>query len=137
MKNSRQEADRWFNQAVFDLDEAKGSLERKSFAYACFFAEQAAQKFVKSFLIARGERFVPLHSIRDLLSKAAGYDPSLESLVLDGQKLDRYYLITRYPDALPSPNIPYKSYGREEAAEALGITERIEKAIISANKNPH
>jgi len=111
------------------LSEAKGSLGRGSYAYTCFFAEQAAQKFLKGFLISRGERFVPLHSIKELLSKAAQYESKFNRLTAEGQKLDRYYLITRYPDALPSPNTPYESYDKQEAREVLEITEKIEKAV--------
>jgi len=130
MKNPKEEAERWFAQADFDLKEAETCLVRRSFAYACFFSEQSAQKFIKGFLILNGERFVPLHSIKELLEKASTYEKSLKKYIQEGQKLDRYYLITRYPDALPTPSVPFESYGIIEAKEAVEIAQKIKKAIM-------
>lgn len=130
MKNRKLEAERWFTQADFDLKEAETCLVRRSFAYACFFAEQSAQKFIKGFLILSGERFVPLHSIRELLEKASTYEKGLKKYIQEGQKLDRYYLITRYPDALPTPSVPCESYGVVEAKEAVEIAHKIKKVIV-------
>lgn len=125
MKNLQQEAKRWYRQAEYDLIEANASQKRGSFAYACFFAEQAAQKFLKSYLILNGHRFIPIHSIGELLEKAAQIEYKFTKLIDDGKRLDRYYLITRYPDALPSPAIPYESYGQKEAREAVKIAKKI------------
>jgi HEPN domain-containing protein len=125
MKNSKEESRRWLRQAQYDLEEAKASLKRESFSYTCFFAEQAAQKAIKGFLISRGERFVPLHSIGDLLEKAAEFENIFNGHVESGRILDRYYLITRYPDALPSPAVPYEVYSEAEAKEAVAIAEGI------------
>lgn len=134
MKDSKSQALRWLRQAEYDLKEAEKCLADKSFSYACFFAEQAAQKFLKGFLIAKGERFVNIHAIGELLKAAANFDGILMELLQLGQKLDRYYLSSRYPDALPDPAIPAESYGPDEAREALEISRKIFSAVTRSLK---
>lgn len=125
MKNPRENALRWLRQAEFDLKEAERALKEKSFAYAAFFAEQSAQKSVKSFLFYKGERFITIHSVGKLLKEAAIREDSFKLLMESGQKLDRHYLASRYPDALPEPAIPAESYTENEAMEAILIAEKI------------
>ena len=125
MKDSKSQASRWLRQAEYDLKEAEKCLSGKSFSYACFFAEQAAQKSLKGYLIAQGARFVNIHAIGELLKEAAKNDSKFSTLIPSGQKLDRYYLSSRYPDALPDPAIPAESYGEDEAQEAVDIAKKI------------
>lgn len=128
MKDSQAQATRWRKQAEYDLQQAERCLSDNSFAYGCFFAEQAAQKLLKGYLIGQGERFVNIHSVGALLKEAGTLDAKFIGLLAAGQKLDRYYLSSRYPDALPDPAIPAESYSREDAAEAVGIARQIEAA---------
>lgn len=125
MKNPKENSLRWLRQAKFDLEEAKRTLDSKSFAYAAFFAEQSAQKSVKAFLIYGGKRFITTHSVGELLKEAALLESSFAPLVESGQKLDRHYLASRYPDALPEPAIPAESYVEDEAKDAIAIAEKI------------
>ncbi len=125
MKNPKQEAQRWLKQSEYDLGEAKRSLEHKSYSYACFFAEQSAQKSLKALLISHGERFITIHSIAELIKEATKFNESLSALMEEGKKLDRYYLSSRYPDALPEPAIPFESYTSDEAQEAVAIAKKI------------
>jgi HEPN domain-containing protein len=64
MKPSRDAAQRWLRQAEHDLRIARGHHERADYSDACFMAEQAAQKALKAFLIWKGQRSVPLHSVQ-------------------------------------------------------------------------
>lgn len=129
MKDNKLQATRWLKQAEYDLKEAERCLKDESFSYACFFAEQSAQKVLKSFLIAQGKRQVNIHAIGELLKEAAKFDKSFNDLVSLGQRLDRYYLASRYPDALPDPAIPAESYGPDEGREAVEIARRILSAV--------
>lgn len=61
MKRSREESQRWFKQSEYDFEAARRNFEQKIYSYACFIAEQAAQKALKSFLILKGERYVWEH----------------------------------------------------------------------------
>lgn len=126
MKDSPAQSHRWLKQAEYDLKEAEKCLAGKSFSYACFFAEQAAQKSLKGYLIGQGWRFVNIHSVGESLKEAAKLEEDkFETLISLGQKLDRYYLASRYPDALPDPAIPAESYGPDEGREAVEIAKKI------------
>ena len=125
MKNSVSNARRWVKQAEFDLRQAKKSLEDSSFAYAAFFAEQSAQKSLKGFLFARGARAVVIHSIAELAREAGVYEPVFLDCIERGAKLDRHYIASRYPDALPEPAVPFESYAKDEAQEAIRVAEEI------------
>ena len=130
MKDSRSQALRWQKQAKYDLKEAEKCLADGSFSYACFFAEQAAQKSLKGYLMGRGWRFVNIHSVGELLKEATKLEKSkFEALIALGQRLDRYYLSSRYPDALPDPAIPAESYGPDEGREAVEIAKKILSAV--------
>ena len=61
MKRSREESQRWFKQSEYDFEAARRNFEQKIYSYACFIAEQAAQKALKSFLILKGERYIWEH----------------------------------------------------------------------------
>ena len=126
MKNAKQEAIRWLEQAEHDLDAAKKNLEiLKFYSDACFLAEQAAQKALKAFLYFKGKRYVPIHSVGALVETILEYDKEFESLINYGRKLDQYYIPTRYPDALAPPAVPFETYTREQAEEALKYAEEI------------
>ena len=125
MKNPTHNGMRWLRQAKYDLDLAEKLLQDGNFAYACFFAEQSSQKSLKAFLIWRGERFVPMHSVAELAKLAASLDQAFALLIDNAKRLDRYYLSSRYPDALPEPAIPAESYTRAEAQDAVVIAREI------------
>ena len=125
MKNSLANAVRWLRQAEYDLAQANRLLDDGVYSYAAFFAEQSAQKSLKAFLIGRGARFVAIHSVGELAKEAAALDGKFSPLIDPGKRLDRHYLISRYPDALPEPAIPAEAYVREDAVEAVAAAKAI------------
>lgn len=127
MKNPKLNAYRWLRQSEYDLKQARKNLEDKSYAYACFFAEQSAQKALKAILYLNGARFINLHSIKELLKEVSIKHGEFKELVDDGAKLDQYYLSARYPDAVPEPAIPAELLVWDQAREAIEIAEKIYK----------
>lgn len=126
MKNIKAEAMRWLEQAEHDLDAAKKNLEiLKFYSDTCFLAEQAAQKALKAFLYFKGKRYVLIHSVAALVEAILEYDKEFEPLIKYGRKLDQYYIPTRYPDALAPPAIPFETYAKEQAEEALKYAQEI------------
>jgi len=125
MKNPKANALRWFRQAEYDLDQGLDRLERSVFSYAAFFAEQSAQKSLKAFLIFKGKRVVAIHSVGELAKQAAAMDAAFIPILDEAKRLDRHYLASRYPDALPDPAIPAESYVRAEAEEAIRTAQAI------------
>lgn len=125
MKNSRAEGARWLDQARHDLEVARDHLDRERFSDACFMAEQAAQKALKSALLAAGERFVLEHSVARLAEACAARDAAFGVLIDPGKVLDQYYIPTRYPDALAPPAVPYRTYTQAQAREAVGLAASV------------
>lgn len=129
MKQNKIEAKRWLKQAKHDLLVAKKNLENKFFSDACYSAEQAAQKALKGYLYFQGARFVWEHSVAQLVKRVATYKRSFQKLQELGKILDQYYIPTRYPDALAPPAVPFESYNKKEAAEAIEIAKSILKMV--------
>ncbi len=50
--------------------------------------------------------------------------------------LDRYYLTTRYPDALPFPAVPYEAFSASDSAQALAAAARILEAARKGIGSP-
>lgn len=126
--NNTREALRWLQTAEQDLRAARWNLDGEFYNTACFQAQQAAEKSLKSFLLAQGERHVRGHSAVELLRRCMTYDRRFEALLADCRVLDRHYLPTRYPDALPDAT-PYDVFGMEDAADAISRAERILQAV--------
>ncbi len=127
VKEALETARRWLAQAEHNLTMARVLLESDFWGGACFHAEQTAQLALKAFLYARGRRNITIHSVLELARQCAGEDGDFSPLVEYGGALDRYYLSTRYPDALPAPAVPFESFTDREARQALGYaTEMVE-----------
>jgi len=125
MKLNKEVALRWFDQAQHDLEVAKSNSDSRFYSDACFMAEQAAQKGLKAFVIYHERRYVWEHSVQELARISSRYDKEFEAVIEAGMILDRYYIPTRYPDALAQPAVPYKSYIAKDASEATSLAEKI------------
>jgi HEPN domain-containing protein len=91
----------WMAQAKSDLQHARHSIAAGDHDWACFAAQQAAEKAVKALHTHRGA-IAWGHSVLDLLEALEGLE-DLEPAVLDAaRRLDRYYIAPRYPDAPPA-----------------------------------
>jgi HEPN domain-containing protein len=125
MKPDRETARRWLRQAEHDLRIARGHQERGDYSDACFMAEQAAQKALKGFLMAQGQRSVPIHSVAQLAERCGQFDADFAVHVTSGRLLDQYYIPTRYPDALAPPAVPFESYTQEQGERAVTAVQTI------------
>ena len=114
----------WLEEANWDLENAKILFKNNRFNTVVFHCQQAAEKAVKA-LLYHNKINGWGHSIHSLLEKYKElknkkYD-NIERLALS---LDKHYITTRYPDALP--NIaPHKAYNRQEAEIALSQAKHI------------
>ncbi len=131
MKNPQRNAERWLRQAEYDLAQAERALREDVFSYAAFFAEQAAQKGLKAVLLSRGRRLITTHSVGELAKQAAALEPRFGAVIEAASRLDRHYLTSRYPDALPEPAIPAEAYLRQDAEEAVASAVSILEAARS------
>jgi HEPN domain-containing protein len=111
----------WFAQAERDLEQAKSSKKEGRHEWACFAAQQSAEKAVKSLhlflkqeawghVIARLLSELPLSVSEDLIDKAK---------VLDG-----FYIPTRYANGHPEGS-PFQHYGKIQSSEAIRYASEI------------
>jgi HEPN domain-containing protein len=104
----------WFRQAELDVDAAATVLGGDHPEWACFIAQQAAEKAVKALHEAEGTEAWG-HSVAGLVDGV----PDVPDRVSSAAKaLDKHYIPARYPSAHPA-GAPGDSYTRAEAERAL------------------
>lgn len=118
-RGNMEEATRWLRQAECDLAAAQVSMQGTRYDWACFQAQQAAEKAIKSLLYAAGYRKILTHSVYELLlesQKRANCMPCLEQ---EAKLLDNVYITSRYPNGLAGSMIPSEYYTKEDADRCL------------------
>jgi HEPN domain-containing protein len=105
-------------QAERDLEEAEWSLKGEFYEWACFIAQQAAEKAVKA--VYQAHHAVAWgHSVSKLLvSLPEGLRPE-EALVECAIRLDRFYILPRHPNGFDvgSPKDYFTYHDAEKAIE--------------------
>ncbi len=125
-----EEARRWLAQAKRDLKAARDSAKDENYEWACFQAQQAAEKAVKALLYAYGASAWG-RSVVELLEKVKRIRSILipEELYRAARELDRHYIPTRYPNAFPS-GYPGMYYDKHTADKAIEEAEKILTWVI-------
>jgi len=115
----------WMNQAEGDLLHARSDMQGAYYDWACFSAQQAAEKGVKAVFQKMGAEAWG-HSVADLLGELAARHTVPERLREAGLELDKVYIPARYPNAHPS-GAPRTRYTRSEAERLIGYADEILK----------
>mgnify|MGYP006308297029 FL=1 len=121
----RKEAKRWLQQARSDLEASKDSRAAGHYEWACFQAQQAAEKGIKAIWFHHA--YDPWgHSLIKLLRDFpdAEVRERLEDLADSAKLLDKLYIPTRYPNGLPDAT-PGEVYTRSEAETASETAKTI------------
>lgn len=114
----------WMRQAEADLELARHATKGGRHEWACFAAQQGAEKAVKAVHLARGQEAWG-HSVTELLEALAAQVPALDAALLDrGRALDKLYIPTRYPNGLPA-GAPADYFTPSEAERAISDAEVI------------
>ncbi len=111
------------DQAQGDLEHAKHDLQSGFYDWACFSAQQAAEKAAKAVFQKLGTE-VWGHSVADILEKLHQFHPVPQHLIDLALELDKAYIPTRYPNAHPSGS-PRRRYTKAEAERLVGYAEQI------------
>jgi HEPN domain-containing protein len=129
----REEADRWLGFAREDLRMAELALQAAIFNQTCFHSQQCAEKALKALITLQGTAPPRTHRLVDILSLL---DSALfADTAMDIQLLDRFYIPTRYPDALPGV-LPEGLPIRRDAEQALATARQVlETAETFARSN--
>lgn len=128
MNSSLREGRRWLSQATFDLKVARWLLRGEFWWEVCFKCQQIGEKALKAYLYAQGKRAVLGHSLLELGRECGQFDADFRELGSTYRRLDRYYIITRYPNGLPGL-IPAEYFEQGDAREAVALAEQIVKLV--------
>lgn len=110
----------WLDQGRRDLELARHATRGKFHEWACFAAQQAAEKAVKALVTAlNGE--ARGHSIVAMVTALPDFPADL---VDAGRRLDRHYIPTRYPNGFEQGR-PHDYFTAKDADQAIADAESI------------
>ena len=117
----------WLDKAEEDFQFAVSVIEDSVFyAQICFHFHQAAEKFLKAFIVNRELEFRKIHDLLVLLDLCLKVEPLFHKIKEECKFLNRFYIETRYPVHWPT------KYTKEEALKARNSCEVIRNAVRNA-----
>lgn len=105
----------WLAQAERDLEQARSSQAEGRHEWACFAAQQSAEKAVKALHLALGQEAWG-HVVAKLAKELPTDVP--EDLVDKAKVLDNFYVPTRYANGHPE-GPPFEHYGKLQSEDAI------------------
>jgi HEPN domain-containing protein len=111
----------WFTQAQRDLEQARSSQRENRHEWACFAAQQAAEKAVKALHLFSGQEAWG-HVVARLLAELPV--PVPQELIDLARVLDNHYIPTRYANSHPE-GAPFEHYGGLQSTEAIRYARKI------------
>lgn len=113
----------WFRQGQRDLEHARAAGQAGHPEWACFAAQQAAEKAVKAVfqhlhLEAWG------HVVHQLLARLPETQRPTHEILDRARRLDRHYIPARYPNGFEA-GIPADFYTAEDAQQAIRDAEAV------------
>lgn len=125
--------ERWLQFAHEDLRMAELAMTEELYNQVCFHCQQCAEKVLKGILAHQGRAPPRTHRLGDLLG-LLGPNP-LAAIASEVQLLDRFYIPTRYPDALPGA-LPEGLPSADDAQEALTVIRRLLDVVTAFLAQP-
>jgi len=116
-------ANDWFNQALRDIEQAEDSRKAGRHEWACFAAQQAAEKAVKALHLYMHQEAWG-HVIAKLLKELPESVNIPEGLIDKARVLDNFYIPSRYPNSHPE-GAPFEHYGPLQSEEAIRYAREI------------
>jgi HEPN domain-containing protein len=113
----------WLEQAISDVKHAENDVAGEYYEWACFSAQQAAEKALKA-LYQKHNQIAWGHSVRELLEGLTELLPVPDDLKRAGKLLDKYYIIARYPNGFAS-GAPKDYFSENEAQDAISSARKI------------
>ena len=107
----------WLLQAGRDLEQARDSRDAARHEWACFAAQQAAEKAVKALHLSLGQEAWG-HAVARLLRELPPGAGAPEDLFDKARVLDAFYIPARYPNGHPE-GAPFEHYGPLQSGEAI------------------
>ncbi|MBI5208284.1 MAG: HEPN domain-containing protein [Candidatus Firestonebacteria bacterium] len=114
----------WLIKADEDFDFASSVIEDSPYyAQICFHFQQAAEKYLKAFIVANELEFLKIHDLIELLNICLSKESALVKIQDDCIFLSRYYIDTRYPVHWPT------NYTKEDAIKSQDAAKNIADII--------
>jgi HEPN domain-containing protein len=123
----------WFDKAEQDFGLALHLIEEQSpYTEAIsFHSQQAAEKFLKAYLVWRQIEFPKTHDLDKLLDLIATRDPELAGSMRELSRLTNYSVDVRYPGEAPAPDLAEAKAAVELAAQARATVSRALKSFLN------
>jgi len=119
----------WLKKADEDYGFASSILpDTNYYAQVCFHFQQAAEKYLKVYIIAKGLEFSKIHDLRQLVNLCQKDDAGFLKFKDEADFLSPFYIDARYPVHWPS------EVGKEEAVKAQEATLKIKQFVESKLK---
>ena len=118
----------WFAQAERDLEQARASARDERHEWACFAAQQAAEKAAKALHLHHGQEAWG-RVVARLLAHLPGEIPP--NLIEKAKVLDNFYVASRYPNGHPE-GAPFEHYGSLQSTDAIDHANEILSFVRSA-----
>ncbi len=119
----------WLKQALSDLGQAEDSRRAGRHEWACFIAQQAAEKAVEALHLHRGQEAWG-HVVAKLLVELPQSVQAPKDLIEKGRVLDNFYIPSRYPNSHPE-GAPFEHYGPLQSDEAIRYAREIVEFVRS------
>ncbi len=115
----------WVRMAEEDMAAAQALLDAgaRFVRTACFHAQQAAEKFLKAYLVQRQIEFPKTHDIEDLLDLVATTDQDMAQSLRLASALNPYAVQARYP------GVDYV-LTEKDARDAVAIAGTVREAVL-------
>jgi HEPN domain-containing protein len=113
----------WYRQAQRDLEQATDARQAGRHEWACFAAQQAAEKAIKALHLHCAQEAWG-HVAARLLRELPAQITVPEELVQQAHVLDNFYIPTRYPNSHPE-GAPFEHYGPLQSEEAIRYASAI------------
>ena len=123
----REIVEQWLAKADEDLGVAQHLLATNTsyFPTIGFHAQQAAEKFLKAFLVLCQVEFRKTHDLGELLDLVAGIDTPLADSLQQTTALNPYSVAFRYPGDAPHVSL-------EDVQHAVNLATAVRGSIVAA-----
>jgi HEPN domain-containing protein len=125
MGSELKEFEKWIQKAESDLTIVEKDIVTDSPVtdVLCFHCQQAAEKYLKAYIVYRNQIPERTHLIERLLNICANFDSEFEKLS-DAVLLTTYAVELRYPDDMYFPTLT-------ETKKALKLTKKVKKFVLN------
>lgn len=113
----------WLKKADDDFGFAKTNLDDENtgyFDFICFHLQQAAEKYLKAFIIAKGLKLEKIHNLLTLRKTCARVNPKFQDIHQECIFLNDFYIVSRYPVIWPVNITRQEAETAKEYADKIG-----------------